>query len=302
MTTKHLVLGGLAVMCALLGPTTTDCQTLSPFSEFQAMPMDSLRTLQVKLTYGGAQKGSRIPTALFTSTTSTPSVTPFVPFYRTGFSYANDESIEPSVSLQVGDLQALINGVATLPEVTDGGVDSAGKLSFALQNYFGGTSKVFESILDATNGRALFGKILAAVAANEDARTALSGYACTLGMMPGSPPQDVTSSVTAALKGVRLDRKTNRFVGRLRVKNTSGHTLSAPMIATLLLKGGATLAASDGVTSCLVPPWGTPYVSLPVGSGLGAGQDVEVKVSFTNPDAVSIEVQSVHVLSGAGTP
>lgn len=302
LTRTKYVLAALAVTSAWLCPAAVDGQVLSGYSEFQGMPVDSLRTLQVKLTYGGASKGKFTPTVLFTSVFSSADVTPFVPFYRENFGYSSDESIEPAFKAQLSELKALIDSVGTLPGVTDGGVDPDGILSFSLQNYFGGTSKVFESILGPTNGLAFFAKVLSAFTANDSARTGLVGYACGLGMMPGTPPQDVSSSVSVAVKGVRRDRKTGEFAGALRFTNTSGVSIAAPIIAAVQLKGGVSLVAANGFTSCLVPPWGTPYVNVQASGSLGAGNSVQVKVRFNNPDSERIGFQSIRILAGAGSP
>ena len=303
-TMKHSLkpLWSSAVIMAWLHAGAANCQTLSAYSEFQAMPVDSLRTLQVKLTYGAASKGKFIPTLLFTSVYSAPTVAPFVPFYRADFGYSSDESTEPSFRAQLSELKTLIDSVGTLAAVTDGGVDPGGLLSFSLQNYFGGTSKVFESILDATNGTAVFAKALAAFSGNDSARTGLVAHACALGMMPGSPPQDVSSSVLVTLKGVRLNRKTGEFVGTVRVANTSGSPIPAPVIASIQLKGGVTLVAPDGFTSCLVPPWGTPYVKVLSSGSLAAGNSIQIKMRLDNPNSERIAFQSIRVLAGTGSP
>lgn len=302
LTLGKNMLTALAALSAWLCPSAVNCQVLSAYSEFQAMPVESLRTLQVKLTYGAASKGKFIPTVLFTSVFSSPNVAPFVPFYRADFGYSSDESIEPAFRAQLSELKALIDSVGTLPGVTDGGVDPDGRLSFSLQNYFGGTSKVFESILGPSNGLAVFGKALSAFSANDSARTGLVGYACALGMMPGSPPQDLSSSVSVTLKGVRLDRKTGEFVGALRIKNTSGAPIAAPIIAAIHLKSGVSLVAPNGFTSCLVPPWGTPYVNVLSSGSLAAGSSVQITARFKNPDSERIAFQTIRVLAGAGSP
>lgn len=296
------VVGALVAAVITCGGPQAEGQTLSAFSEFQAMPADSLRWLQVKLTRGGPGKGARVATALFTSSQNTPSVVPFVPFYRSSFVYALDENAEYGFSVSVQQLKAMIDSVATLPNVTDGGVDAGGLLSFALQNYYGGGSKVFESIVDGTNGQALFRELLEAFSVNDSATRILTGQACALGMMPGTPPQDVTGSVQVKLRGVRLDRKSGHFVGWLRVTNTSGSAIPGPIFAAVQIKRGASLAVQDGFTSCLTPPWGTPFITLPVAGPLGPGQNVQAKLSFLSPDLEHIELQSVRVLAGMGAP
>src|SRR5262245_27043805 len=127
---KHTLkaLWASAVILAWLHAGPANCQTISAYSEFQAMPVESLRTLQVKLTYGGASNGKFIPTLLFTSIYSTPTVAPFVPFYRADFGYSSDESIEPSFRAQLSELKTLIDSVGTVAGVTDGGVDPGGLL------------------------------------------------------------------------------------------------------------------------------------------------------------------------------
>src|SRR5437867_189499 len=274
-------------------------QSFSPYSDLQAMSLADLATLQVKLSYLGDQ------TRMFTSRALTASgnvqnLSFFVPFERPAFDYANDHFTVDSFKVAVEDLKALIDSVGTIPEVTDGGVDAGGYLSFALLNSAGGTTKAFESLLDRQSGRKLFRELLEVLGNYQQPRESFTRMACLLGVMEGTPATDVSSQVTVRLRGMRLDRRTGQFVGKMQLTNMSGNVVPAPAIVALYPRGSVRLVAPDGFTSCAIAPAGMPYKNLPVGGGLQPGQQVTIVVRFDNPDRRKIEFDTVRVLAGAG--
>src|SRR5438132_2800305 len=138
----------------------------------------------------------------------------------------------------------MIDSVATLPDVTDGNADTGGALSFALLNTAGGT-KVFETVVNTANGQALFGKLLQVFGPNATARNALRDFGCGLGVLPHSAPANVTSTMMTT-NGLRLDRVSNQYVGKVRVTNTSGSAISAPVVLTMRANGDMSVAEANG--------------------------------------------------------
>src|SRR5438132_3328777 len=127
---------GLALGALLLvGASMIHAQSFSPYSDFQAMSATDLQTLQVKLTYVGPQQ-EPTPTVAFTSPTNVLNLSQFVPFRRPAFNYGNDDLDVRSFSASVGELQAVIQDVGTLPNVTAGGA-TGDFLSFGLLNTAG---------------------------------------------------------------------------------------------------------------------------------------------------------------------
>ena len=295
-------LGRLAAAClafaiaALPWSAPARAQTYTPYSVFQAMTPAQLATLQVKLTWIGPVDAP-LATRAGISTTGTVNLGLFTPFQRPGFDYGSDFVDPVSFKATTAQLKAVIDSVATLPGVTDGGVDAAGLLSFALLNTVGGT-KCFESIVDETNGRALFARMRGALAANASAVLALDEMACETGMAPITPAADHTGDVSITMTGVRLDRKTGQFVGRVRVTNSSASLLPAPLSLVANVQANVSLAGGDGRT-CRVDPVGRPYVNLAVGAGLAPGAFVEKVLRFNNPDLEKIEVDW-RVVAGPG--
>ena len=192
----------------------------------------------------------------------------------------------------------MIDSVATLPDVTDGNVDTGGALSFALLNTAGGT-KVFETVVNTANGQALFGKLLQVFGPNATARNALRDFGCGLGVLPHSAPANVTSTMMTT-NGLRLDRVSNQYVGKVRVTNTSGSAISAPVVLTMRANGDMSVAEANG-RACNIGDPGSVYVTLLSAGALGPGASIEKTLHITNPGMIKLSV-GFKVYSGAGTP
>src|SRR6266849_2458712 len=143
---KDASLVSIARLTAIVAATTfitlvwmprAEPQVFSPYSDFQGMSLQQLQTLQVKLTYVGAQL-EPISTVAFTSPFNTLDLTQFVPFRRPGINYSNDDSGVQTFTATPEELKAVIDNVATLPNITAGGVASDPLISFALFNSAGG--------------------------------------------------------------------------------------------------------------------------------------------------------------------
>src|SRR6266487_4922411 len=122
-------------------------QTLSPYSDFQAMTLADMDSLRVKLTYGGPQD-YLLATLVIVKASAPASIARFTPYRREGFEYSNDDGPIGTSAASRQELKAIIDNVGSLPRVTDGGVDAKGYVSFALMSTAGGTTKVFESIVN----------------------------------------------------------------------------------------------------------------------------------------------------------
>lgn len=289
-------LAGGVVACVLF-PTAGHGQAFSPYSDFLAMTPAQLATLQVKLTWLGFQT-QRVPTVGLTAVGNAPNPSLFAPFERPGFDYSNDDSQIDSLATTVTALEAMLDSVATIPGVTDGGVDAGGYLSFALLNTAGGT-RAFESILDTTNAIALMARMQGALAGSPGAARGLRELACALRLLQAAPPTDVTPSVSFEFSGIRLVRSTGKMAGTLKITNTSGASIPGPLTVVVVTTELVELVGEDGRT-CRIKPAGRPYVILSVGAGLAPGAMVQTVLRFSNPDLDAITPQ-VFVLSGPGS-
>jgi len=287
--------GVCAAALLLIAPAAL-AQTFTPYSVFQAMSQADLATLQVKLTWIASQTRPTTTVAL-TANGHAPNLTLFVPFHRTGVDYTNDAAAPQSHTASVQELDAMLDSVAVLPGVTDGGVDASGELSFALLNTAGGT-KCFESILDSTNASALFGRMRGALAGNAAANRGLGELACTLDLILGTPPAEVTSSASLTLTGFRLVRTSGEMVGTVKVKNLTGSPLAGPLTLVVIPTENVELVGETGRT-CRIAPGGQAYVVLGGGASLAPGATVQQMLRFSNPDLDAIAPE-FHLYSGSG--
>jgi len=239
-----------------------------------------------------------VVTSAFTSHSNTVEMSRFIPFQRPGIDYINDSFAPLTFSATSQELETMIDNVGTLPGVTDGDIDEGGFLPFTLLNDINNTTRAFEA-LNQTNGRGLFTQMMSALEHNAEAISHLESLACTLDLLSSAMPTEVTARVSVELSGVRLNRTTGNFVGRVRVTNNSELTLAAPLSLIVDEEGNVRLVGEDGST-CRISPPGLPYMNLPVGQGgLSPGGTVEVILKFDNPELETIEV-APRVFSGAG--
>ena len=306
MRVKHrqvpaALLPTVTVIATLLSwSRSVDAQSFAPYSDFQAMTAAELATLQVKLTYLGIQFGM-VNTVMFGVSETALDVNLFMPYHHGNRIYVNDAVGQAKFAATVGQLKALIDDAGTLPEVTDGGVDSGAVVSFSLLNTAGGTTKAFESIVSSANGKALFEQLLLALASNARAIRVLRGFGCDAGVLPPTPPADMQGQVAVASSGLRRDRHApDEYVGKVRVKNTSAATIPAPLILVAVIHSDANLLGADGET-CNIRPAGHPFINLVVSGGLSPGATVERTLRFANAGDGKLNV-SYKVVAGAGTP
>src|SRR5262245_54096420 len=179
-------------------------QTLSPYSDFQAMSLADLGKLQVKLTYVGNQNAG-LGTILFGAPGNVLNAGLFIPFRRAEQAYANDDVGQIKFTASVQELKAMIDSVAVVTDVTDGDVDPGGIVSFSLLSTAGDTTKVFEAIVNSTSGSELFAQMLAALKTNATAVSTLRPFGCGAAILPAAPPADVQAQLQVKAGGFRAD-------------------------------------------------------------------------------------------------
>lgn len=288
----------LASLFSVMSPRPVAAQAFSPYSTFQAMTSNDLKTLQVKLTYVGEQR-SPVLSVVFTETSNAVNIALFQPFQRPGIRYSNELLPLHTFKATTTELKAVIDNVATLPNVTAGGVSSNRFLSYAMHNTISG-GVAFEAVLNAADTAALFGQLRSALASNKDGMIQLDRMGCAIGAPPAGQATDVTGSVTTILSGLRLKRTGSVFVATLKVTNTTGSPIAGPVSAAFNLPATVDLTTFDGST-CKVAPAGRRFVNVvPGGGNLGAGQTAQATVEFSNPDLVALNPM-IQVLAGTGS-
>ena len=60
-----------------------------------------------------------------------------------------------------------------------------------------------------------------------------------------------------------------------------------------------TVVGASGIT-CALFPYGSPYLTIPVGATLAPGKHVDVVLTFDNPDDDRIVLNSQRIYSGSG--
>lgn len=288
----------LSLSLAGILSSTAVAQTFALFSEFQALSPTELATVQVKITYLGP---SDSPVGSLAFSCAPNAVDPYVfrPFRRTEFSPYYDFA---STVFQVAPdlLHAMIDSVGTLAGVTDGGVDSSGYVSFAMLKTVGGT-RVFESIVDETNGRLLIAKMQAAFSGDANALRLTTECGCRMSLLYDNPPAEVTQVVSVKCGGFRQVRKSDQYAARVRVTNSSGVTLQAPVTLLPGIIGENVELVGEGGWTCAIEPGGEAYLTLPTGSGgLAPGAHVDITLHIKNPSMDRIRVQP-QVFAGPGT-
>jgi hypothetical protein len=270
-------------------------QSCSPYSDFLAMNLTDLSTLQVKLTYVGIQdKG--IPSVGFSSQVFDPTL--FIPFRNPTVDYSNDNAKINTFLASAQELQAVISNVGTLPNVTAGGVATAQFLSFAMVNPVLG-NKCFEAVLNDVDTAALFAQLRLAFSNNPTALRRLNDLGCPLTVLDPLRPSDVTAQITTSLSGFRINRATGHFVGVATLTNKSTSPIGGPISLVINLTGNVRLFNVTG-TTCGVLPAGLSFIDVPlVGNSLPAGGSAQVTLEILNPDAQVI-TPTTKVLAGPG--
>ena len=276
-----------------------NAQTYTPYSYFQSLSLGDMGRIQTKITFMGMQNVS-VATIAFAVQGNPMNLGLFTTFQRSGFDYGNDRFAAKSFNAGPQELKAMIDSVGTVPEVTSGDAESLSVISFSLLDTLGGTSRVFESIVGTGNARKLFAKLLSVFRNNGEASDDLRLFGCSEGLLPNDPPTNVDGSVSVRFSGVRADRAAKgQFVGQVKVTNTSGTTITAPVTLLVVVGGSADLIGAQG-HSCRTNVAAHSYVILSPSVGLAPGATIERVLRFADPSLEKFNT-SFHVFSGPGT-
>jgi hypothetical protein len=225
----------------------------------------------------------------------------FAPFRRRGVDYVNDNVGRPLfLNATRQQLKNIIDSVALLSGVTDGGVDERRAwLSFSLLSTIAGTTKVFESVVDTTNGQPLLKALLSSLGGNAETLRQVHAKGCEIGYLPGDPPLNVGEQVVVTFSGLLRD-STSGWAGRVKVRNASTKWIRGPLTLVVVRSGGvASLVGSEG-TTCNIAPRGSDFVTLSKGRDLSPNASAEVELRFRNPmSSVKFEV-NFQVFAGTG--
>lgn len=291
-----VVTRGCLALALLSIPAAASGQAFSSYSHFDSLAGAQAGAVRVKLTHVGVHDAGW-NTLVLGAGISGIGVQPFAAYYRPQFVYEKDMMRPIEAHVTAAEIEALIDSIATLPAITAGGVDARAAVSFSLVDTLG-AGHGFEAIVSEANGEALVGKALSALSGNVAAARAVRECACRFAMLPGTPAARV--SPTVSVSGFRRVLGTSDYVATVKVSNTTGSTLTAPVVLVPGITGmGVRLRAEDGWT-CKAYPLGEPYVVLPVGpAGLANGATVTIKLTITNPGHNRLEV-GPSVFAGPG--
>jgi aryl-phospho-beta-D-glucosidase BglC (GH1 family) len=121
-------------------------------------------------------------------------------------------------------------------------------------------------------------------------------FASTARQITGVASVSTPFSITRS--GFSRNRRTNRMVQTVTVRNTSASWVTGPIYLILdSLSANTTLASATGATSTLVPT-GSPYVQVTAGS-LAPQASVAVTLEFTVPDTGAITYDARAVSGSA---
>ena len=270
-------------------------EPLSSFSEFQNLAPRELATVQGKLSDVG-EHTVELAALGFTIQPHPLDLTVFLPFRREEFRYSYSENRTFWFYVTAREMRALLDSIAPLPSVVDGGVH--GYLSFSLSVMKGGRPRVFETVLDTTGTRLLFERLLQVLARNGHAFKMVTQHACMLGYLPGPFPKDVSSQVSIEPQSFQRN-VTGQYSGRVRITNTSDRAIAPPIYFVFRPPENMDPVRPDGFT-CELWPSGAPYVTLPVTRPLRPGQSLSLLLRFDNPDGDPVEILFPHLYSGPG--
>jgi hypothetical protein len=238
--------------------------------------------VQARLTFLGAAK-RRLPSLSFTVGGSVPDSAAMRKALWRRYPYGVNESGRIACRLSAEEMSAMIDSVATLPDVTAGDVDSLAVYSFQLVDTTASPVAGFEAIVNESSLRDLIPRLYLALKSNPRASTALARIGCAAGGAMGPTGDDVTSSSILRLGLFSHDAATRRTTCVARITNTGPDSLATPLV--LLIEPSpaqVTLLESEGF-SCGVMSPGSSYVVLASEGALPPGTTVERRLVFANP-------------------
>lgn len=265
------------------------------FSAFQNLSTQQLTSLQVRL--APVASTEKTPPALaFTYLSNPIDTTKFAACEAGGVNYDTDNTPPFSFLASTDQLNAMINNVSALSQVTAGGVSPNPFFSFEMfvpsPNPIG-----FEVVLDKPSSQPVFDALRASFQSNASALIAIDRMACGPGFLESGTPTNVTSSVAVKLQGMRLKRSTGTYVGFAQVTNNSTGALATPLSIVMDFSNNVVLANPSGFT-CNTIPVGRGFIN--VATPPGAGQSTNVPIEILNPGNLAITLNQVIVLAGSG--
>lgn len=282
----------IAILLHFLAASASATTCVS-FTELATPTSEELTRLNIKLT--PLIEDPRSSALVFRSQGTPLDIGPTLRCNRATQNYDADfEAV--SVQVDSGRVRTLLDSLATVTAIASNAVDSLSAfLSVSIIDVAGDTSRVSESIVGFEVAYDLVGMLENVLATHDSAATALSEFACVAGIGRPSSADDRSDKVEVSLRGFRLRRSDGRYVGHLRVTNTSAMSLTGPMIVALQFTGSVRTTNADGFTSCSASPPSAPYFTIP-GASLSPGAAVTVPVIVENPNRESIDLSLSRVL------
>jgi len=239
---------------------------------------------------------------LFLGPQAVADTTAFKDFQRPGFSYLSDvkNANQPLrlFNLSSGGISALMDSIATLPEVTDGNIDLDAKLSLSMfRRNDSGATRGFEAMVSLETGTQLLSKMV--VAANEAGATlVIRDLACVLGMTSPLEPNDVTSQVRVRTGPMHLDQVHGRFTTTVQVDNISATSIPGP-VSIILNEGPRVVLQNPSGYTCRLGSPGPTYFDLDIGTALDPGETATLTVTIAENDSPKLQL-SPRVVCGPG--
>lgn len=254
----------------------------SSFTEFTSLSSSELESAVVKLT--PVSNWQLCPPVFLLGSQATMDSSLFASYHRVAVDYANDverpEALHEPRVLSTSEMEAVFDSIAATSEVIDGDVDSPALLSVGLFKTYGGTPSGYEAILNTDGARALLQRIRGAISMPE-AVLGLDHLTCCLNVLPTGGPTNVTGLVSVQVGGFRLDHLQGDFVSSVRVVNTSGQSLPAP-VSLFLNEGMRVFVVNPTGYGCRFANPGPTYFDLDVGTTFEPNEIAEVTVRIKN--------------------
>ncbi len=287
----YLMWGGIMGAFAGTGPN-------ADYAYFSAL--SDVGAVQVRLTYVGWMQDEDLPPIILTTTGNPADGLKFVPFENPSILYPIPEVGSMINEISSAQMQQLISNAGSIAAVNSDSTASSPWLSFAMCDSSGDTTMVSEAVLDKPDSAVLFQQIANAIVDDAEAFATIMQMACNIGGLVPDRPTDVSDSISVEKSGVRLDRESNAFVSVVTLTNTSDSAIDGPMSLALdFREGGVALKNPTGVT-CGTSPKGLHFIDVPLdGNVLPAGESVEVRLLYENPNRVSVEA-ATKVMAGPG--
>jgi hypothetical protein len=299
-TRGHYPLSLLAVLVTgqLLSAIPVHAVDCVAFGSVQNPTSTELARFNIKLTYVAFDRRSA-ETVVLRKQGSAVDIGPSAFCRKSGIDYLRDAGDLVTCSLTGAEMQGVLDSLATIPDLTDGGRDRFDYVSVSIIDANGTASRVFDSVVEDSIAGVALKKIRQGLAANDSATSVLSALACQIGVGITSPGIDVTNQVVVKLSGVRYRRSDGRYLVKVKIQNTSSNTIAGPAVLALRLHGSATVVSPDGFLGCRANPAGAPFRRFLSGSStLAPNASAEFEVQVANPLQQKIRPLRLRVVRG----